>query len=232
MDMPARQVRLFDIQKYREIQSTIEGIAKRSANAEQVISLLKAALDVAKSEDFRKHNGPYDPKGHIEFFQGRLDEIQTLGISKWFDMLDQRIYYGQDILQELFFFICCPKFQRSRYEASVISGTTIEYEDFYYDFKMRALNLPKMLSFSYPSEKLPVEMKGEGIASSIFSQQQLEVLIEVAAEDTIILPELECSSKEDQERRIEYLEIYKSFNHLLKLATSRPAYTILNTKYN
>jgi hypothetical protein len=232
MDMPARQVRLFNIEKYREIQPTIEGIVKRSASAEQVISLLKAALNVAKSEDFSQHNSPNDPKMLTAFFQNRLDTIQTLGISQWFDTLDQRIYYGRDILQELFFFICCPKFQRSIDEAPVISGTTIEYDDFYYGLELCDLYLLEMLSFSYPGEKLPVEMKGEGIASSVFNQQQLELLTEVATEDTTILSELKCSSSENQERKENYLKFYKSFNHLLELANSRSSYTILNTKYS
>lgn len=232
MDMPARQLRLFDIKKYREIQPTIEGIAKRSASAEQVISSLEAALDVAKSEDFRNHNSPNDPKIYTATFQDILDIVQKSGVSKWFAMLDQKIYGGVDILQELFLFICCPKFQRSTDEAPVISDTTIEYEDFYYGLELCDLYLLEMLSFSYPGEKLPVEMKGEGIASSVFSQQQLKLLTEVAAEDTIVLSELECSSNEDRKRKKNYLKFYKSFNHLLKLANSRSVYTILNTKYN
>jgi hypothetical protein len=232
MDMPARQLRLFDIKRYREIQPTIEGIAKRSASAEQVISSLEAALDVAKSEDFSQHNSPNDPKICTATFQDILDIVQISGVSKWFAMLDQKIYGGVDILQELFLFICCPKFQRSRYEAPVISGTTVEYEDFYYGFELCDLYLLEMLSFSYPSEKLPVEMKGEGIASGIFSQQQLELITEITTEDTIILSEVECSSKDNQERKLNYLEFYKNFNHLLKLANSHSEYTILNTKYN
>jgi hypothetical protein len=46
MDNPSRYIRLFDVEKYREIQPVIEGIKNRCAKAEDVIPVLEAARKI------------------------------------------------------------------------------------------------------------------------------------------------------------------------------------------
>jgi hypothetical protein len=232
MQNPTRYLRLFDIKKYREIQPIIEGIVKRSAEDEQVVSLLEAVIDIAKGNDFRQYNDPEDPDTYVRYFQRVLGVIKTSGIVTLFDMLNQEDDAGFDVVQELYSFICCPKYQVSTYDQPVISGTSIEYGDTYYGFRVCDLDLHEMLSFYYPSERLPIEMKGEGFVVSVFDQQQLATLTRVAVKDTSNLRQLSCDSDEDEKRKLEYLEFYTSFNYLLRLANLCPEYSILNKKWH
>jgi hypothetical protein len=232
MQNPIRYLRLFDEKKYREIQPIIEGIVKRNADAEQVIFLLEAVKGITQTDDFRKYHDPEDADSYAEKFQSIQNIIMTSGISVWFDMLDRKEYHGIDILPELFSMICCPTYQWSTFERSDISGTTIEYGNIYYGFRVCDLDSLEMFSFHYPIERLPVEMKGEGTVIGIFNQKQLASLTKAATDDTSTLSQLKCSIDEDQDRRLEYLDFHNSLNYLLRLANSRPEYTILNMKHN
>jgi stress response protein SCP2 len=76
MSPPPRYLRLFDVQKYREIQPVIEGIDRRNADAEDVIFLLKAAKEVAETNDFIIYNDPDQDEGCPEEMQMSEDLLQ------------------------------------------------------------------------------------------------------------------------------------------------------------
>lgn len=93
-------LRLFDVEKYREIQPITDGIISRTAKADDVISLLKAAKEVTESEDFIMYNDPDQDDGCSEEMQGRIDLIKKSGIKAWFDGLDREEYGGYDVVVE------------------------------------------------------------------------------------------------------------------------------------
>jgi hypothetical protein len=228
MKNPPRYLRLFDVQKYREIQFVIEGIDRRDAATEDVIYLLKAAKEVAETNDFIVYNDPDQDEGCPEEMQKRIDLIRKFGIAAWFDSLDRREYFGSDAIVQIYSYLCCPKYQGLAYGDIAISDTTVEYEMTYYGLGICDLYLPGLLSSeSLPVEILPREMKDEGIILSIISRDQFPELTEAAKIDVFNLLQLDCKSNSYIiETRGECLEIYKRFNYLLKAANSHANYVL------
>jgi hypothetical protein len=229
MKNPPRYLRLFDVQKYREIQPVIEGIVRRDANAKDVISLLKAAKEVAETDEYKKYNGSDPDQSYAEEMQESVDIIQKSGIKAWFDELnqDQGILSGCDIVYQLYSYICCPKYQWSVYLDLAISDMTVEYETLYYGCMFFDLRLPHMLSYEYlPVEELPQERKGEGTRVSTINRDQFAELAEAADTDFFNLLQLDCKSYTDTVKtREECLEIYKRFDYLFGVANSNTNYT-------
>ena len=238
MQLPEKILKLFDVRKYREIQPIIEGIAQRSASAEQVICLLEAAISATETDDFKKYNDFDDVEGYAEKLQKIVEIIQKSNISTWFEMLNQKKYYGIDILYTLFSFICCPRYQETAFDITDVSDTMIKYGSVYFCYSKRDLNLFRLLDPSSlvgraSVESLPVEMKDEGFIFNIFSQQQLALITEAAKEDILILSQKDHDLDEnDMQSRQKFLEFYNCFNHLLSLANSRPEYTLFNEQHN
>jgi hypothetical protein len=228
MDNPSRYIRLFDVEKYREIQPVIEGIKNRCAKAEDVIPVLEAARKIAETDDFIKYN---DDKTRIEaeYLQFTIATIQVSGISKWFDALDKGEIFGRDILHRVYRFICCPKYQRATLSMPFITGTTIEYGDVYYSYNVCDLGLFDLLDSSDYAERLPMDVREFGIITTIFNQDELEEITEVLKEDNFSLSKLELSSDREEYRwQKEYLEFYDNFNRLLEIVNSHSKYTLLN----
>jgi hypothetical protein len=228
MDNPSRYIRLFDVEKYREIQPIIEGIKNRCAKAEDVIPVLEAARKIAETDDFIKYN---DDETRIEakYLQLTIVTIQVSGISKWFDALDKGEIFGRDILHRVYRFICCPKYQWATLGMPFITGTTIEYEDVYFSRNVCDLGLFDLLDSSDYAERLPMDVKKFGIITTIFNRDELEEITEIVEEDNFNLSKLELSSDREEYRwQKEYLEFYDNFNRLLKIVNSHPKYTLLN----
>ena len=228
MSPPPRYLRLFDVQKYREIQPVIEGIDRRDADTEDVISLLKAAKEVTETNDFIIYNDPDKDEGYSEEMQKRIDLIQEFGIAAWFDSLDRGEHFGCDVIFQLYSYLCCPKYQGSAYGELAISDMTVEYEMICYGLGICNLYLPGLLSSeSLPVEILPKEMKDDGIIFSIISRDQFPELTEAAETDIFNLRQLDCESNSyTTETRDECLEIYKRFNCLLNAANSQANYML------
>jgi hypothetical protein len=229
MSPPPRYLRLFDVQKYREIQPVIEGIDRRNADAEDVISLLQAAKEVTETNDFIIHTDPDQDEGYPEEMQKRIDLIQEFGVVAWFASLDRGEHFGSDVIFQLYSYLCCPKYQRLAYGNLAISDMTVEYEMIYYGLEICDLYLPGLLSSkSLPVEILPKDMKDEGVTFSIISRDQFPELTKVAETDVFNLLQLDCNSNNDIIRiRGICLEIYKRFNHLLNAASLNTNYTLL-----
>lgn len=199
MDNPSRYIRLFDVEKYREIQPAIEGIKNRDAKAENVIPVLEAARKIAETDDFIKYN---DDKTRIEakYLRLTIATIEVSGISEWFDMLDKGEDFGCDILHRVYRFICCPKYQWTTLAMPFVTGTTIEYGDVYYSYNVCDLDLFDLLDSSDYAERLPMDVKEFGIITTIFNRDELEEITEVVEEDNFNLSELELSSDRDEYR--------------------------------
>jgi hypothetical protein len=229
MSPPPRYLRLFDVQKYREIQPIIEGIDRRDADAEDVIALLRAAKKVTETNDFIIHTDPDHEEGYPEEMQKRIDLIQESGLAKWYNSLDRGEYFGSDVIFQLYSYLCCPKYQRLAYGNLAISDMTVEYEMIYYGLGICNLYLPGLLSSkSLPVEILPKEIKDEGVTFSIISRDQFPELTEAAKTDIFNLLQLDCESNDYIIRNKDRcLEIYKRFNYLLNIASSHINYTLL-----
>jgi hypothetical protein len=228
MKNPPRCLRLFDVQKYREIQHVIEGIDRRDAGAEDVISLLKAAKEVAETNDFIIYNDPDQDDSYPEEMQKRIDLIQKLGITAWFDSLDRGEHFGTDVIVQIYSYICCPKYQGLAHGDLAISDMTVEYEMLRYGLGICDLYLPGLLSSkSLPVEILPNDIKDEGDVFSIISREQFSEITEAAKTDVFNLLQLDCEfNSYIIETRDECLEIYKRFNYLLNAANSHANYML------
>jgi hypothetical protein len=228
MKNPPRYLRLFDMKKYREIQPIIESIDRRDADAEDVISLLQAAKEVAETNDFIIYNDPDQGDGYPEEMQKRIDLIQEFGIAAWFDSLDRGEHFGSDVIVQIYSYICCPKYQESAYGDLAISDMTVEYEMIYYGLGICDLYLPGLLnSKSLPVEILPKDMKDQCDVFSIISRDQFSELTEAAEIDAFNLLQLDCESNSYMIRiRDKCLGIYKRFIHLLNVANSHTDYML------
>jgi hypothetical protein len=228
MDNPSRFIRLFDIEKYREIQSVIEGIKNRDAKADDVIPLLEAAKSIAETDDFIKYNN--DAKmTRANYLQGVIDVIQMSGISNWYNTLDKGEHFGHDIIHTIFRFICCPEYQYSTLMRPLISGTTINYEDVFFSSNICELGLFDLLESSNYAERLPMDIEEFGIITTVFNQDELKEINKVVKEDDYNLSKLRLSSdREEYEWQKKYLEFYDDFNRLLKRVNSHPRHTLLN----
>jgi hypothetical protein len=228
VDNPSRFIRLFDIEKYREIQSVIEGIKNRDAKAEDVIPLLEAAEKIAETDDFIKFNDD-TTMTEANYLRRTISTIQISGIIQWFDMLNKGEHSGLDILHRTYRFICCPEFQRTTFMVPYTTGTTIEYEDVYFSSNVCELGLFDLLDSSDYAERLPMDIEEFGIITTVFNQDQLKEINKVVKEDNYNLSQLRLSSDRDEyERQKKYLEFYDDFNRLLKRVNSHPRYTLLN----
>jgi hypothetical protein len=222
-------LRLFDLEKYREIQPIIEGIAKRDIKleVEQVISLVKAAASVLQTEDFKEYNDECLEDNILEM-EEILSSIEEGDILKMFAFLDKRkdpcVY---DALRIMVFLICCPKYQEevAGRESEQNSGTTIEYSDIYW-WRNYSENLNVFRLLDYTGKESHYEnilIESEGYVS-IFNQQQIEELYQASIPDIPMIAEFDISP----DMREEYLKFYDDLNFLLKLANVQDKYTIVN----
>jgi hypothetical protein len=224
MKILPRCIRLFDVQKYREIQPIIEGIARRDASAKDVIYLLKAAKEVTESNDFIMYND--QDEGYSEEMQERIDLIQDFGITTWYNALDRGDSGGYDAVCQIYSYLCCPKYQMSAYLDLAISDMTVEYEMICRGYYICDLYLPSLLSSDFSTvERLPRGPKSDDILS-IFSREQFPELIRAAEIDISNLSQSDCNSNDRMiEIRDECLTIYKRLNYLFDIVNSNLNYT-------
>ena len=223
-------LRLFDVDKYREIQPVIEGIVKRNIKTERVISVIRTAQNVITTDDFKKYNDEDDYDDYTGYFSGILEMLENNNISMWFKELDTYTSSANSILRLIIVVICCPKYQWNDYErqGEEISGTTVDYTNFYWSYgAYYGLNLIELLNFSnIQFENFPFKL---GDPAGFYNRQQLTQLAEAAIDDLNLLPRSETSSDEYHQNAIaKYLKFYDDLNFLLELANISGNYTILN----
>jgi hypothetical protein len=227
MGILPRYIRLFDVQKYREIQPIVEGIARRDASAKDVISLLKAAKEVTEGNDFIMYNDPDQEEGYPEEMQERIDLIQDFGIVTWYNALDRGDSGGYDAIRQLYSYLCCPKYQQSAYLDLAISDMTVEYEMIYRGYYICDLYLPNLISYEFSTvERLPRDPTSDPDRFSIFSREQFPEVIRATEIDILNLSQSDCDSKDHMiETRDECLTIYKRLNYLFDVVNLNPNYT-------
>jgi hypothetical protein len=224
MKILPRCIRLFDVQKYREIQPIVEGIVRRDARAKDVIYLLKAAKEVTESNDFIMYND--QDEGYSEEMQERIDLIQDFGITTWYNDLDRGDSGGYDVVCQLYSYLCCPKYQESAYLDLAISDMTVEYEMICHGYDICDLYLPRLLSSDFSIvERLPKGPESD-YRLSLFSREQFPELIRAAEIDVLNLSQSDCNFKDHMiETRDECLTIYKRLNYLFDVVNSNPNHT-------
>jgi hypothetical protein len=226
MSPSARYLRLFDLEKYREIQPIVEGITKRDVDSDRVNSLVKRVLSIVGSDNYKKYNSPDRFYYYDVEFQEMVEAVREGHLLPW---LDSMKHSGTDLTQQIILAICCPRYQYSTYNVEILSGTTFEYADgrycVYYGLNNEAL--VELLSFPDAMEMLPNEDRET--YRGIFDRQQLAELTDLVEE---ALLELSRSVHTPTERPhyLEFVKFYTDFSKLLKLANSQPNYTILNER--
>jgi hypothetical protein len=80
-------IRVFDLDKYREIQPIVQSINNRSADPELVTSLIREAIDKTETDDFKKYNVDWIQEIYSDSLQSALKLVQSGRLSEWW------IYY-------------------------------------------------------------------------------------------------------------------------------------------
>lgn len=234
MSGPMREFKLFDVQKYREIQSTVQGIANKSASAEQAISLIDQALLVTETASFQKYNDP-DRDDSQDALREMRGILQAEGLSGW-----HRIKYC-DLLSIMIYFICCPHYQepmsRNSDKMQVISDTSVDYSEAWRYTESFSSKLHNILDTpEYLIEQLP----SDGDWTGIFNLSELAEITKLVSEDIPRLylkfpepPDGQTIDDKDYPDWIRYvikrnrlIDFYTSFQPLLELANSQSHYTI------
>jgi hypothetical protein len=238
MSAPEYYLRLFDVKKYREIQPIIEGIVRRDAKAEQVISLIKAAQQIVQTDDYKKYNPDWFVNSDNRSFCSELEMIENNGILAWFKELERREYINA--LEPIVQSICCPKYQFKTQDLpkEEISGTTIDYsyliwQSDIYDLELREL----LISNSNLIEIFPFHFYYTSSERTFFYERQyLTELTRIVNEDIDALSRSDLnldrySPQYHASVIADHLKIYDDFKFLLELANLSEDYTLLYQNY-
>jgi hypothetical protein len=233
--------RLFDIEKYRSIQSIVEKINDRKASVSEATFLVGKALSIAETDEFNKYNdeGEYGNLTHRILLriqdliqEGRLEELPDIE--------------SDDMLRTIILVICCPRFQlMTSIHVKEISDTCADYT---YVGYMDSLNeeLVDILDIHeydiYPLETIPSSNGRMGV----FDREQLIKIQSMVVENIMTLSDkkydyLKKASK-DLERNLSdnilhmadviaytnLVEFHKQLEIILKLANSQSYYTIIS----
>jgi hypothetical protein len=222
MDAGVHFLRLFDLKKYRNIQSIIESVANQSMDYQQVILLVKEAIKIVKHNDFEKYNDPDERECFLEDLQEILDVLQKKEFFSWFD--DERNTY---ILRNVALLICCPDFQESS-TYNEESGTRIDYEDVLYGSKICELDFIEV-SENFESGEIISVLSNE-TKIQILSQKQITEIDKSIHRDTITLIKLENSLLSERHSLLReiYLKFYFNLKNLIDRVKSNNNYTLLN----
>lgn len=224
MDPASRHyLRLFDLEKYQEIQPIIKGISERdtSIGIERVIRMIELARDVVVSNNFKKYNPDYIYEDYEEELDDILNLLKENSLQLWFDTLEQWEYGFNRVLQICVKSICCPKYQwvTDDCEPEQISGTTVDYTELYWRCAGNGLETLEFLNLhKSPIEILPFESDDYGITIGIFNKKQLKELDRILTEDIYSSSEFIGA----------HINIYRDINSLLELTNTRDNYTVLN----
>jgi hypothetical protein len=251
MSPPPRYIRLFDINKYREIQPVTDGINKRRVDLSQATKLVETALDLVHGKEFQR----YHSESSIEYF---ISEIKDgLEIIKEGDLSNWYAHDGSDKLNMIISTICCPRYQFYSDNHETDSDTTLSYLEYTRDLYFFNERLYNMLQ-SYELEVLPSDNSDEA-AVWIFTTQDMAEITEMVVRDLDILSQLNnvlywiCSRSNymkvsstppqvedlnpgdtvtaEPETQAGLINFYRKFNHIINIANSNQSYTIVNETF-
>lgn len=133
--------RVFDLNKYKEIEPVIADILNSSVDAERMRILLKEAINIVEGDDFKKYN---DKSMRYEYgmFQSLINFIDDNRFEEWtgkkdddWDEYDE--YHPRNIALRFAEILCCPNYQVSYCDNLPQSETTFPYmyyTDSFYSF--------------------------------------------------------------------------------------------------
>lgn len=153
--------RLFDKQKYSEIEPTLVKILDKSVNIDELEDLLRDAIDIANSEEFKENTD--NESLYLDGFQEILDLICTNRFSKWKNIDESKIVWGtprefidpKDLATYLTLVLCCPHYQDFTY-GRPISKATVEYHKYIGAFYSHRQEIFSILD-DIGTDKLPVD---------------------------------------------------------------------------
>jgi hypothetical protein len=120
--------RIFDLKKYREIEPVIIDILNSSVDAERLEVLLKEAINIIESDEFKKYN---DKSMRFDFdvFQSMINLINENRFEEWTDKKDDKWdeFYPENVAIHLVEILCCPKYQLYYSDNLPQSEMTLEY---------------------------------------------------------------------------------------------------------
>jgi hypothetical protein len=131
MTPPPYSFRVFDLNKYREIQPVIADILNSSVDAERLKVLLKEAINIVEGEEFKKYNDK-SMRTDYEVFQSMMSLIDENRFEEWTEKKndDWEEYYPANVATRFVEVLCCPKYQVFYNDNLPRSETTFQYPYF------------------------------------------------------------------------------------------------------
>jgi hypothetical protein len=130
--------RVFNLNKYREIEPVIADILNSSVDAERMKFLLKEAIDIVEGDVFKKYN---DDSMRYEYgvFQSIANLIDENKFEEWTEKKDDdwEEYYPENVALRFIEVLCCPKYQLYCFDHLPQSENTFGYQystDAFYSF--------------------------------------------------------------------------------------------------
>lgn len=77
-------IRVFDLEKYREIQPIVESIYGKSADPDLVTALIRESIDKIKSDEFKKYHEEWIQERYSDSLQSALKLVQSGRLSEWY----------------------------------------------------------------------------------------------------------------------------------------------------
>jgi hypothetical protein len=120
--------RIFNLKKYREIEPAIIDILNSNVDAERLKVLLKEAINIIESDEFKKYNDK-SMRFDYDVFQSMMNLIDENRFKEWTDKKDDEWeeYYPENVALHLVEILCCPKYQLHYSDDLPQSEMTLEY---------------------------------------------------------------------------------------------------------
>jgi hypothetical protein len=233
--------RLFDIEKYRSIQSIVEKIKDRKASMSEAIFLVNKALSIAETDEFNEYNNEGEYGNLTNRILGRAKDLIQEG-----RLVELPDVESDDMLRTIILVICCPRFQlMTSIHVKEISDTCADYTDVGW---LDSLNeeLVDILDI-YEDDIFPLEIiPSNGGRMGIFDREQLMKIRLIVSNNIAIL----SSKRYDHLRKIDesseeglgkgllhminartylnLLDFHNKFYTVLELASLESDYTVIS----
>jgi hypothetical protein len=229
--------RLFDVEKYRGIQSIVEKIKDCKASISEATFLVDKALSIAETDEFNEYNNEGEYGNLTHRILGRAKDLIQEG-----RLIELPSIRSDEMLQTIILVICCPRFQlMTSIHVKEISDTYVDYTDLRW---LDSLNeeLIDILDI-YEDDIFPLEIiPSNGGRMGIFNREQLVKIQLIVSNNIAFL----SSKRYDHLRKIDeglgkgllhminartYLDLlgfHNKFYTILELAISQSHYTVIS----
>jgi hypothetical protein len=76
-------IRVFDLERYREIQPIVESIYGKSADPDLVTALIRESIDKIETDEFKKYHEEWIQESYSDNLQSALKLVQSGRLSEW-----------------------------------------------------------------------------------------------------------------------------------------------------